>query len=487
MPLQETPELLTPILVSGMGRSGSTLAMQLLGTDPTCVFDQVYPLESRYLSLITHFAAQWQGWTFADYGQTASAYQSVLGNNPVVLRNTVEQDAGTGPAAKLLNIPQSGDVLLSMWKQFTAAARVGKPNARFYGEKTVEWLPSFLAPYIDTYAIYMFRDPRDLFISANKFNSKRGYLAFGRTQQDSDRDHAITLAFKFLQRFENYRVFKALGGKTSCTKYEDLALNPVSTLSDLVSQTGMQISPLKDENSFSDHRTSGSIEQSIARWKREPLDQEVLNVFDEILFDILTEMGYETSRATGGMNIDFTASDSESLKARIANLEGASITNLSADGLKLTPGAGSKEIALELKMNDIPMDEVLELWIAVSGNFGGSLSTGWTSGSSDFNFSTTSEVSKQYDPGQHCTVLRLTHVGNEPTFKGPLNKLLFKFEHKGLLPANPVLNVRVVKLISKSKAPTEPVSETSSSETQQSSGKRKGFLNQLLGVSKNDK
>lgn len=487
MPLKESPELLTPILVSGMGRSGSTLAMQLLGTDPTCVFDQVYPLESRYLSLITHFAAQWQGWTFADYGQTASAYQSVLGNNPVVLRNTVEQDAGSGPSAKLLNIPQSGDLLLAMWKQFTAATRVGKPNARFYGEKTVEWLPSFLAPYLDTYAIYMFRDPRDLFISANKFNSKRGYLAFGRTQQDSDRDHATTLAFKFLQRFENYRVFKALGGKASCTKYEDLALNPVSTLSDLVEQTGIQISPLKDENSFSDHRTSGSIEQSIARWKREPLEQEVLDIFNEILFDILIEMGYETTRAQTGMNIDFTQGDKDSLKSRIANVEGATMSNFSADGLTLAPAAGSKEVSLELNMNDIPMDEVSEVWIAVSGNFGGSLTTGWASGSSDFHVSTTAEASKQYDPGQHCTVLRLSHVSNEPTFKGPLSKLLLKFEHTGLLPPNPVLNVRVVKLVSKSKSSNAAVQETSPSETQESSGKRKGFFNQLLGVSKNDK
>lgn len=487
MPLKESPKLLTPILVSGMGRSGSTLAMQLLGTDPTCVFDQVYPLESRYLSLITHFAAQWQGWTFADYGQTASAYQSVLGNNPVVLRNTVEQDAGSGPNAKLLNIPQSGDVLLAMWKQFTAAARVGKPNARFYGEKTVEWLPSFLAPYIDTYAIYMFRDPRDLFISANKFNSKRGYLAFGRTQQDSDRDHATTLAFKFLQRFENYRVFKALGGKASCTKYEDLALNPVSTLSDLVEQTGIQISPLKDDNAFAQHRTSGSIEQSIARWKREPLDEEVLDIFNEILFDILIEMGYETTRAQTGMNIDFTQGDKDSLKTRIANVEGATVSNFSADGLTLAPAASSKEVSLELKMNDIPMDEISEVWIAVSGNFGGSLTTGWSSITSDFNFSSTAEAAKQYDPGHHCTVLRLSHVSNEPTFKGPLSRLLLKFEHKGLLPANPALNVRVVKLVSRSNSSKASASETTASETQEPSGKRKGFLNQLLGVSKNDK
>lgn len=485
MPLKESPDQLTPILVSGMGRSGSTLAMQLLGTDPTCVFDQVYPLESRYLSMITHFAAQWQGWTFADYGQTASAYQSVLGNNPVVVRNNVEQDAGTGPDAKLLNIPQSGDVLLTLWKQFTAAARVGKPNARFYGEKTVEWLPSFLAPYLDVYAIYMFRDPRDLFISANKFNSKRGYLAFGRTQQDTDRDHAITLAFKFLQRYENFRVFKALGGKASCTRYEDLALNPVPTVSDLVEQTGMQISALKDENSFSQHRTSGSVEQSIARWKREPLDEAVMEIFNEILFDILKEMRYETTRTTGGMTIDFTAggasenqTNSDSLKKHIANVSSATITSFSHDGLKLTPEADSREVSLELNMNDIAMDEVLEAWVCVSGTFGGSLTIGWASGSSDYHFSTTAEASKQYDPGHHCTCLRFSHLGNEPTFKGPLSKLLLKFEHKNLLPPHASLNVRLIKLVSKSKMSTNTTPDVSEREEP---GKRKGFFSQLLG------
>jgi hypothetical protein len=486
MALKESPDLLTPILVTGMGRSGSTLAMQLIGTDPSCVFDQVYPLESRYLSLISHFAAQWQGWTFADYGQTASAYQSVLGSNPVVVRNTVEQDAGSGAAAKLLNIPQSGDVLLSLWKQFSLAARVGKPNARFYGEKAVEWLPLFLAPYLDSYALYLFRDPRDLFISANKFNSKRGYLAFGRTGGDTDRDHAITLAFKFMLRFENYRVFKASGGKASLTRYEDLALNPIPTLAELVTETGIQITPLKDADSFSQHRTSGSVEQSINRWKREPISQDVLDVFDEILFDILTEMKYETNRSTSGMSLDFCGADSEALKSRLANVEHAAVFSFSNEGMKLTPAAGSTEISIELKMNDIPMDEILEIWVCLSGSFGGALTLGWASGSSDYSYSTTTEVSKQYDPGQHCTALRFSNLANEESFKGPLSKLLLKIQHSGLPAIDPSANLRLVKLVSRPKASSN-AADTVNAADEATSGRNKGFFNQLLGVIKNDK
>src|SRR5262245_6681528 len=47
---------LTPILVAGSGRSGTTMLMELLGTDPRVAFDRVYPFENRYLSYFAKFA-----------------------------------------------------------------------------------------------------------------------------------------------------------------------------------------------------------------------------------------------------------------------------------------------------------------------------------------------------------------------------------------------------------------------------------------------
>jgi len=471
MAIKDNPEVLKPILVTGMGRSGSTLAMQLLGTDPNCVFDEVYPLESRYLSLITHFAAQWRGWTFADYGQTASAYQAILGTNPVVVRKDADQD-------KLLHIPQGDEVLMAMWKQFSQSVRTGKPNAKFYAEKVVEWLPSFLAPTMDCYALYLFRDPRDLFLSANKFNEKRGYLAFGREQRDSDRDHALTLAYRYLHRYENYKAFKAAGGHTSLIRYEDMALNPIPTLSHLIETTGIQIHPLKDDKSFSQHRTSGSIEQSVARWKREPIDQSVLDIFDEVLFEVMTEMGYETNRPATAekFNFNFSANDGDQLKSRISKIENASLANVSDAGL--TFNCESPEVSFVVNLDETKTSDVSEIWIVLSGAFGGQATMGWASPSSDFVFSQASEFLKSYDPGPHCTTLRFI-VRNEDSFQGSLDKLFFKVTNKAAQAQGNACNVRAIKLISR------PPTLADEQATEESPAKKsKGFLSQLLGTSK---
>lgn len=464
-------DVLTPVFVTGMGRSGSTLAMQLLGTDPRCIFDQVYPLESRYLSLITHFAAQWRGWTFADYGQTASAYQSILGTNPVVLRNTAETD-------KLISIPDSEDVLLALWKQFSAAARESAPEARFYGEKVVEWMPSFLAPYLDCYALYLFRDPRDLFLSANSFNSKRGYLAFGRTEADSDRDHALTLAYRYLHRFESYRAFKASGGKTSLVRYEDLVLNPLPALSELIEATGMRICPLQDDDSFSQHRTSDSAEQSVKRWKREPVKQEVLEIFDEVLHDVLIELGYETAdRSPDGFNFDFK---DEQLKSRIAAVENGEIAGFTPQGMLVN--AKAQDVSITLNVNGIATESVSEIWTCFSGDFGGSSTIEWSGGSSAFTASESADFTKTYDPGRHCTTLRYTFQ-NEKNWSGNLTGLRIKFSNKGCHKDAQQLIFRAVKLISKSKKSEETVTADTTGATNKSKASG-GFLNQLLGASK---
>src|SRR5438270_10648355 len=46
---------LTPILIAGGGRSGSTALMALLGSDPRVVFYREFPYESRYLTYLVKF------------------------------------------------------------------------------------------------------------------------------------------------------------------------------------------------------------------------------------------------------------------------------------------------------------------------------------------------------------------------------------------------------------------------------------------------
>lgn len=458
--------------------------MQLLGTDPDCVFDQVYPLESRYLSLITHFAAQWQGWTFSDYGQTASAYQSILGTNPIVLRAGQDQ-------SKLLKIPMSSDVLSALWKQFSDTVRVEKPSSRFYAEKVVEWMPSFLSNCMDSYALYLFRDPRDLFLSANSFNAKRGYLAFGRQQADTDRDHALTLAYRYLHRFENYKAFKAAGGKASLVRYEDLALNPIPTLKDLIDAIGINIRPLQDDKSYSQHRTSGSIQESIARWKREPVNQAVLDVFDEVLQDVLRELDYEVSGTkTAPLVFDFCGKSGGKLVGSVVGSENARLAGTSDAGLlvevtdAVTAGGDAQSINLDLQCSDISMNDVSECWVCVSGDFGGRAGLSWSSGAGIFETSKSSDFLKSYDPGTHCTTLRF-NLSSEESWCGQLSSLRLHISNTVHNRSHPSMNIRLVKLLSADKKTAGDVAKVEDKSA--ASGSRKGvgsFFGNLLGSSK---
>ncbi|MBX9670742.1 MAG: sulfotransferase [Candidatus Obscuribacterales bacterium] len=483
MATNSTTKSLTPILVTGMGRSGSTLAMQLLGTDPDCVFDQVYPLESRYLSLIAHFAAQWQGWTFADYGQTASAYQSILGTNPIVLRAGQDE-------SRLLNIPMSSDVLSALWKQFSDTVRIENPASRFYAEKVVEWMPSFLSSSMDTYALYLFRDPRDLFLSANSFNAKRGYLAFGRQQTDTDRDHALTLAYRYLHRFENYKAFKAAGGKASLVRYEDLALNPIPTLKDLIDTVGIDIRPLPDDKSYSQHRTSGSIQESIERWKREPVNQAVLDVFDEVLHDILRELDYEVSGTkTAPLVFDFCGKSREKLLGSVTGSENVQLVGTSDAGLSVVvkradaTGGGARAIEMDFRCNDVSMNDVSECWVCVSGEFGGRAGLSWSSGADTFETSKSSDFTKLYDPGTHCTTLRF-NLSSEESWCGQLSSLRLHISNTVSSRSKASMNIRSVKLLSADKESAGAVPKVEDKSA--ANGLRKGvgsFFGNLLGSS----
>ncbi len=375
--------LLTPILVTGMGRSGSTLAMQLLGTDEACVMDRLYPLESRYLSLIAQAAAQWDGRTFAEYGPPSAANQNILGSNPIILRKNADSNA-------LINIPESSDMLHGMWNQFSTSVRTGAPKSKFYAEKVVEWIPAFIAPLLDCYTLFLFRDPRDLFLSTNSFNSKRGYLAFGRNEGDSDLDHATTLAYRFLHRYENFKALKRSGARVSLIRYEDMASNPVSTFKGVINATGIEIKNLPQEKTFEQHRTTASLEQSIERWKKEPLPAEILDIFRCTLGNILEELGYSDGmpRLEGKASVVV----SEFIGAEQTKLDEEDVFEFRRDKTAST----HESITIEFAATALDPQDVTEVWVCLSGGFGGRCTVDWDN----------QTQSQDYDIGPHIATLR---------------------------------------------------------------------------------
>ncbi len=430
-------QLLLPILVTGMGRSGSTLAMSLIGSDHRCVFDQVYPLESRYLSRMAYFAAQWSGMTFQESTGGRPFNPPGLGTHPVLLRQGAEP-------AKLIDIPTGKDTLLALWQTFSASVTAAQPETKFYAEKVSDWVPSFLTSMMNTYALYLFRDPRDLFLSANSMNSQRGYLGFGRQAADADRDHALTLAYRYLHKYENYKVLKRSTALCSIIRYEDLACDPGRAFAHLTEMTGLRPATTIDRDSYPQHRTTTSVEESIERWKREPISEDVVDTFAMALFDVLKELGYESPPPRyplAGWDLSF--SSERAAEARILGIKNADSIGFGEHGLELKPTGDDLELVVE--MPAAADFTIKEIWLCLSGTYGGACELFWSDSHGDF--SSDNSLKKNYDAGQHLTTLRLQACGHEArTGKTSRLKVRIRQADRDSEP-NQTLNVRRLKVI----------------------------------------
>jgi hypothetical protein len=273
--------MLTPILVSGYGRSGTTAVMALLATDPRVAVEPAYPLESRYL---TYFAK----WVLL------SERPEAQGRWPADALFDFDDCAFGGwpwtPPARL--VPAAGEWLAGLWDVFSRAALGRRPDCRFYAEKVPHWLPALVAPYLPCRVVYLFRQPADVYLSANAFMRARGYHGFGRGPGDTDEDHARNLAHCYLEYFENYRGRRGQDG-APLLRYEDLVLDRDGAAARLGASLGLVLDARAGFEHLAAHRTSASPAASVGRWRREGLAPGVVRVLGGCLGEALAELGYE--------------------------------------------------------------------------------------------------------------------------------------------------------------------------------------------------
>lgn len=426
---------LVPILVSGLGRSGTTLLMQLLGADKRCVFDKIHPLESRYLSMIALFASQWSGWSFKQYGSGKHIAETVVGGNPISLREGAD-------AADLISIPEAKTMFLDLWRRFGESVRAARPDAAFYAEKVVEWVPPFVSQFLNTHPLYLFRDPRDVFLSTNHFNEKRGYPAFNRKLNDSDAEYAVTLAWRYLRRYDNYKLFKETGGNCSHVRYEDLVRNPHAALSDLIQHTGIQPGSMADCAFDAKHGTSRSLNDSIERWKREHISREPLEVLEDLLHEPLMDLGYESTRTTKS-NTGNDLIDSASTRSNIVGIENGKQVGFDESGLEIECHSNYFHVLLDL--TNLATPTIKEIWVFLTGNFGNSCELSWCDPARDVEQGRV--LRTQYDPGAHCTTLRFK-VSESERWQVKPSSLRLTVIHNGLEVGAPRrCNIRRVKFI----------------------------------------
>ena len=178
--LDESP--LIPILVDGMGRDGTTLAMQLLASSPGVVFDRVFPYERRYFSyflalskLIELDSREVPGWSQDTLGDLPSLVEhGFVGPLPWPDRELLRRPSDPRP-------PLSEVLLEALWRDFSAAAREtvradhGDPVLRipYYAQKVSGLWAFGLDRLPPAKVVSLLRDPRDVWVSATAFHARR--------------------------------------------------------------------------------------------------------------------------------------------------------------------------------------------------------------------------------------------------------------------------------------------------------------------------
>ncbi len=421
-PFPRMNDFLRPVLVATTGRSGSTALMALLGTAPQIALQQVYPFEHRYLTNLAKAAIvrdrlfdRWNRWIgFND--QQLHTFEDCTGFDQ---RATLKESEFLTMC--LPPRPKAREAVIHQWRLLAPHLRAFAADPVLYAEKVPTWMPAFSRRCFPTSTLYLFRDPRDVFLSANQFMALKRYYSFGRGPGDSDLDHARNLAYDYLCYFENFRADRQRHD-TAAVTYQELVSDPITLSQRLNRLLDAEITPSNSTSDFlASHRTTGSVEASLNRWRRESLDASVVRFIERYLQEAMKTIGFEFS-------------DTQEADPRLFDLSSLAVQSYAIDHAATSHGAlsaaGSNGLRVTITDDDfhflLPRIEpfsatsVREVWMCLSGDVGSHCSLFWRSPDDAFDESCSLHV-PQYG-GSHWRIVRF-QVGNHPHWSGTIAEL----------------------------------------------------------------
>jgi hypothetical protein len=278
--------------------------MGLLSAHPKIVADRTYPYENfpaRYWLHQLRVLAEPADHGESSHPSTFSRDHRKIGHNPfhtAPLSNDPELADlfGRSQVERLARFCQESiDAFYG-----TLAAQQGKPDARFFVEKFhPDHVPRIARDlYPGAKEIFLVRDFRDLLCSVLAFNEKRGTVDFGRERYDSDEEYVgwIAMGAGWL-----VSAWKARAETSHLIRYEDLATRPAETIEAALAYLDVERSPeligelvreAFGHPEVENHRTTGTVEASVGRWKRD-LPRGLRSAVRDHLDAPLAELGYE--------------------------------------------------------------------------------------------------------------------------------------------------------------------------------------------------
>jgi hypothetical protein len=294
-----------PLMVTMLGRTGSTWLMALLSRHPQIISYSPFVYEPMLAGYWTTILQK--------LGDPASYTQSILAeldDDDWWLGRNRTPPPREKPRTEMMRWlgRENVEVIASFAQNrldefYREAARVeGRVLPRFFAEKCVPGAtPRLIAElYPEGREIVLVRDMRDRFCSIRAYNAKRGLELWGRDSSGSDEEWFDNLREQGLRLLHHWR---ERSDSAYLLRYEDLIHDPHGSLEALLSYVGVDHSDATIERTRElaeemlpgaqrDHQTSSSIESSIGRWRDEltPNEQAACaKAFD----DLLIEFGYE--------------------------------------------------------------------------------------------------------------------------------------------------------------------------------------------------
>ena len=388
--------------------------MSLLAAAPRVAFDRVYPFENRYLTYIAKLALLLER---QDPSARVTPHQlfefagNAFGSWPWSAANAEGKDSEAGTCAVT-----AGRWLGGLWQTFGTQLAQTSPDAAFYAEKAPSWLPALARECFPTSTIYVFRDPRDIYLSANAFMRKRGTCGFDRSPADTDLDYARTLAHRFLSYFENYFMDRRRQDSLM-VKYEEMILNTNGLPPRLERQFGIECHWV-DSPWLGAHRTTPDLPSSVGRWQREPLPAGVDRYLRKYLHAAMAHLGYE-------VGVSPSASLPPAVEFRSGAFDPARVRCSPGGQLVPQEDASATVIAtgdfwMILPLPSFEAAGVREIWVSLKGALGDVCSAYWRSGAEDFSEDRSMHL--PYQGGLHWQVFRIP-VANHPLWKGTIAEL----------------------------------------------------------------
>ncbi len=373
--------------------------MSLLASSPRVSCDRVYPFENRYLTYFAKLAVLLER---QDPGARVTAHQ---------LFDFADSAFGSFPWQAGAAHPDALNWLRSLWAKYSDQTVCANPEAGFYAEKAPAWLPALAREALAASTVYLFRDPRDVYLSTNAFMRKRGRPGFDRGANDTDLDYARTLAHRFLSYFENYQ-WDLRRQNCLLAKYEEMACAPEEFAARMSGE--LSIDCHWDQSPWLDtHRTTPDLRASVGRWRQEALPPEVDRFLLRHLAEAMLQLGYETATPPPA-TLDFR--------------EGPCCERLRhSPGVRVTPGEDESEVALTtgdfwmiLPVEPFDAAGVNEVWLSLRGAVGEVCSVYWRGQSEEF--SEERSVHVPYYGGRHWQIVRIPVAGH-PRWRGRIEEL----------------------------------------------------------------